>query len=88
MLGERSKKIGARDLPDKPPLAHHGKSPISTLEKDLGEYLQEELRLLPVRIEIDAFLAAVDSLRDDSERLQARFDRLRAIARHSGSEKA
>lgn len=48
-----------------------------TLAMDIGEFLQQELRLLPVRAEIDQFLSAVDQLRDDSERLQARFERLR-----------
>ncbi len=49
-----------------------------TLGLDVKEYLQEELRLLPVRPEVEAFLGEVDSLRDDVERLAARMDRLRA----------
>lgn len=47
-----------------------------TLELDLGEYLQEELRWLPLPEELDAFNAEVDELRDDAERLQARLERL------------
>ena len=39
--------------------------------------LQEEGRLLPTRYEIDQFLADVDRLRDDGERLAARVERLR-----------
>ncbi len=54
-----------------------GRNSTDTLGRDLQEYLQEELRLLPVRAEIEAFLADVDRLRDDVERLQARIDRLR-----------
>ena len=54
-----------------------GRNSADTLGRDLQEYLQEELRLLPVRTEIEAFLADVDRLRDDVERLQARIDRLR-----------
>ena len=44
---------------------------------ELLEKLQEEGRLLPTRYEIDQFLAAVDRLRDDGERLAARVERLR-----------
>ncbi|WP_160173730.1 hypothetical protein [Nitrincola sp. A-D6] len=41
------------------------------------EYLQEELRILPPRAEIDGFLEAVDQLRDATERLEARINTLR-----------
>lgn len=47
-----------------------------SLGRDLGEYLQEESRQLPRREEVDAFLAAVDGLRDDVDRLEARVKRL------------
>ncbi len=47
-----------------------------TLEQNLQEYLQEELRLTPSRLEIEPFLNDVDRLRDDVERLEARLDRL------------
>ncbi len=50
----------------------------STLEQDLGEYLQEELRVLPTRIEIENFIGDVDHLRMDLERLEARIRRLSA----------
>jgi len=42
------------------------------------EYLQEEGRDLPTRIEVDEFLEGVDRLRDDAERLEARLSRLEA----------
>ena len=45
----------------------------TTLGLDIQEYLQEELRLLPGRLEIEGFLGSVDTLRDDVERLQARM---------------
>lgn len=48
----------------------------STFGKNLQEYLQEELRLLPSPYEIEYFLDDVDRLRDDAERLSARLDRL------------
>lgn len=47
-----------------------------TLGRDVGEYLQEEIRQLPLRDEMDAFIGAVDKLRDDVERLGARVKRL------------
>ncbi len=48
----------------------------SALARDLSEYLQEELRLLPARIEVDNFLEDVDHLRADTDRLEARIERL------------
>lgn len=55
-----------------------------TLTTDLKEYLQEEGRLLPTRYEVDAFLAQVDTLRDDVERMAARVERLLQRAKESG----
>jgi ubiquinone biosynthesis protein UbiJ len=48
----------------------------ATLQQDTGEYLTEELRVVPTRIEIENFSAAVDRLRMDTERLTARVQRL------------
>jgi ubiquinone biosynthesis protein UbiJ len=48
-----------------------------TFGLDATEYLQEEARLVPVRSEVDAFLGAVDVLRNDVDRLAARVRRLR-----------
>lgn len=50
-----------------------------TLPQDLKDYLQEELRVLPVGFETDEFISAVDTLRDDVERLEARIKRLQAL---------
>jgi ubiquinone biosynthesis protein UbiJ len=47
-----------------------------TLASDCSEYLQEEAQLLPTQIEVEYFLNDVDRLRDDTERLQARIERL------------
>ena len=49
-----------------------------TAQQNLQEYLQEELRLLPGKLEIDPFLNSVDGLRDDVERLEARIARLQS----------
>lgn len=43
-----------------------------------GEYLQEEIRYLPSRNEIDAYLADVGKLRDDVARFEARLKRLQS----------
>jgi len=49
-----------------------------TLEQDLSEYLQEELRVVPTRIEIENLIEEIDRLAMDAERLEARFRRLLA----------
>lgn len=48
----------------------------TSLNLDLSEYLQEEIRLLPSEIEVQNYLDEVDHLRSDADRLQARFDHL------------
>lgn len=48
-----------------------------TLEANLGEYLTEEARLLPSRLETEDFLNQIDILRDDVERLEARLQLIR-----------
>jgi len=53
-----------------------GREARHSLGLDLKEYLQEETRLLPNRWEIEGFLAGVDEVRDDVERLEARVARL------------
>ncbi len=64
-------------------LVHEGRQFIrqacGTLEQDLSEYLQEEARLLPARIEVHYFLDEVDRLRSDTDRLTARVARLLKI---------
>jgi ubiquinone biosynthesis protein UbiJ len=47
-----------------------------SLGQDVQEDLQEEARVLPARGEVELFLAEVDDLRDDAERLEARVQRL------------
>jgi ubiquinone biosynthesis protein UbiJ len=47
------------------------------LLRDGGEYLQQELRALPPRPAVESFLSAVDVLREDADRLEARIARLR-----------
>jgi ubiquinone biosynthesis protein UbiJ len=47
-----------------------------SLASNVAEYLQEEGRDLPTRTEVEEFLADVDKLRDDAERIDARLARL------------
>jgi ubiquinone biosynthesis protein UbiJ len=52
-----------------------------TLRQDIAEYLQEEARLCPTRIEVEDFQGGVDELRDGVERLEARIRRLRSTGK-------
>jgi ubiquinone biosynthesis protein UbiJ len=57
-----------------------GQDQLTTSRLNLQEYLTEELRLLPSRCEVEEFLADVDTLRDDLDRLDARIGLLRQQA--------
>lgn len=48
----------------------------TSLSQDLTEYLQEEARYLPSRLELNEFLNDVDGIRDDVERAAARLHQL------------
>jgi ubiquinone biosynthesis protein UbiJ len=50
-----------------------------TLEQDLSEYLQEELRVVPTRIEIENLIEDIGRLGMDADRLEARLKRLLAM---------
>ncbi|EIJ41739.1 hypothetical protein BegalDRAFT_0828 [Beggiatoa alba B18LD] len=52
---------------------HYAQSQWQTGEANISEYLQEELKALPAHAEVQAFLDAVDVLRDDVERLEQRI---------------
>ena len=49
---------------------------LNNLQLNISEYLQEESRQLPTRIEMEDFLNGVDTLRNDLERLEQRVQRL------------
>lgn len=55
-----------------------GRRASDTFTQNVAEYLQEEGRDLPTRIEADEFIVGVDKLRDDAERLEARLALLEA----------
>lgn len=49
---------------------------VRTFGQNVSEYLQEESRDVPARIEVDEFVAAVDTLRNDVDRIEARLELL------------
>ena len=70
-------------------LLEWGRNTLDTVSRDVAEYLHEESRDLPVRSEIDEFLACIDTLRADADRLEARVRRLQAwLAERHGAENA
>jgi len=56
-----------------------GRQTSETLLRDGSEYLQQELRALPSPPAVESFLSAVDVLREDADRLEARIVRLRRL---------
>lgn len=59
------------------------KTAANNFADDMGEYLQEESRDVVSKAEMEMFYQQVDRLRDDTERLKARIDRLTGIDRQS-----
>lgn len=55
-----------------------GRRASDTFARNVAEYLQEEGRDLPTRIEADEFIAGVDAVRDGVDRLEARLALLEA----------
>jgi len=53
-----------------------GREARSTMSANIREYLQEESRDTPSRYEVEKFGAAVNTLRDDVDRVEARLNRL------------
>jgi ubiquinone biosynthesis protein UbiJ len=52
------------------------RSTSQSLQLSLSEYLREEAQLLPDKIQIEDYMQAVDRLRADCDRLEARIKRL------------
>ena len=57
-----------------------GREAGDTMRQNLGEYLQEESRVAPTRYEVHAFRDAVETLRDDVARFDARLKKLEQSA--------
>ncbi len=60
-----------------------GREAGETLQRDVAEYLQYESRDLVGREELEPLLDAIDTLRLDTDRLEARIERLRNALKES-----
>lgn len=49
---------------------------VNNFRLDVSEYLQEESRVLPTKVEVDRFMSDVDNLDANVQRLEARVQRL------------
>jgi len=57
-------------------LSRWGRAARTSIAEDISEYIQEESRDVVAGAELDVFNKNVDQLRDDVDRLQARFNQL------------
>jgi ubiquinone biosynthesis protein UbiJ len=57
-----------------------GRKAAESFSANVAEYLQEEGRDVPTRVEVEEFLEAVDQLREATDRLEARLARLESRA--------
>lgn len=60
-------------------IKRYKKRSVDNFRLDVSEYLQEEARVLPTKVELERFMSDVDSLDADVQRLNARIQRLTAI---------
>ena len=58
-----------------------GRKAADSLANNVAEYLQEEGRDVPTRVELDEFFESVDQLREAADRAEARLARLEARRR-------
>lgn len=68
-------------------LSAYLKQACETVLQDTEEYLHEEARLMPARIENDNFMDDVDRLRMDADRLEARVLRLETLRARGAQHK-
>lgn len=57
----------------------YAKERFSAYEANMSEYLQEELKYVPAPAEVNYYLNAIDQLRDDTERLTLRIQKLQRV---------
>lgn len=57
-------------------IGRYGRDTSRNLSDDITEYLQEEVRLLPTKVEIEVFLNSVDQVHDGVDRIAARIEKL------------
>jgi ubiquinone biosynthesis protein UbiJ len=60
-----------------------GRKAADSFSTNVAEYLQEEGRDVPARVEVEEFLEAVDQLREATDRLDARLSRAESRAKQS-----
>ncbi len=58
----------------------YGKRSIDNFQMDVSEYLQEESRILPTKVEINRFMSDVDDLDAYVQRLEARIQRIENLS--------
>ena len=56
-----------------------GQHTVDAVQRASSDTVHYELNLLPPQWEMEQFLSAVDTLRDDTDRLQARLERVRRL---------
>jgi ubiquinone biosynthesis protein UbiJ len=59
-----------------------GRKAADSFSTNVAEYLQEEGRDVPSRVEVEEYLEAVDQLREATDRLDARLSRAESRTRH------
>jgi len=57
-----------------------------SLQQDIADYLQEEAQALPSSYSVERFLLQIEDLRSDSDRLQARVERLLSLSTKESAE--
>lgn len=67
---------------------HWGQQVLEKFRLDTSEYLLYEAEVLPTRHTIERFLQQVDTLRDDTARLEARIQRLQRRCSNSSSKRS
>ena len=63
-----------------------GRKAADSLATNVAEYLQEEGRDVPTRVELDEFLESVDQLREAADRAEARLGHAESRVKQSASE--
>ncbi|MDN2660735.1 SCP2 sterol-binding domain-containing protein [Neptunomonas phycophila] len=57
---------------------NYAKQVTTSVTQNINEYIQEEIRILPPRVEAECFLADVDALRERTDRLSARINAIKS----------
>ena len=61
---------------------NYKKRSVDNFRLDVSEYLQEESRIVPTKVELERFMSGVDNLDANVQRLEARIDRLMKQQEH------